>query len=147
MVKTNAAMNNSHGTSRAKIEFEVLSSRTLPMPDPTKLATDIKSRNLRLVACTVSRYTQAEATDPGRSTSDAVAFAWTGAMPARSSAGKARKVPPPASALAAPPRKAAANRTNSIKGEWVNESSRAKLGPGTHLFRLDGNRPPDQFTH
>ena len=94
MVKTNAAMNKSQGTSAENVAFDVLSSRIPPITEPIRLASDIKSRNRRLVSRTVSRYTQAEATDPGRRTSEAVAFACTGAIPARSNAGNARNVPP-----------------------------------------------------
>src|SRR5690242_5377811 len=99
MVNTNAAAKRSHGTNTENVEFDVLSSRTLPIPDPTRLAMHMKSRKRRFDDRTVSRYTHADATEPGKRTNDAVAFAWTGAIPARRRAGKTRNVPPPASAL------------------------------------------------
>src|SRR4051794_3506265 len=47
---------------------------------------------------------------------DAVALALTDATPARSSAGKTRNVPPPASALTAPPRSAVIIRRTNVTG-------------------------------
>ena len=113
-MKTAVAMSRSHGTRSENVEFEVLSSRILPMTEPARLAIVIHNRKLLSTLRMVSRYTQADANAPGRSTSDAVALACTGAIPANRRAGKVRKVPPPASALVAPPRMAAARRIRYV---------------------------------
>jgi hypothetical protein len=75
MVKTPVAMRRSQGTKLENVAFEVLSSRMLPISDPTRLAIDIHIKKERLEFTTVSRYTHADAKAPGKSTSDAVAFA------------------------------------------------------------------------
>jgi hypothetical protein len=57
------------------------------------------------------RYAQVLENVPGKSATTLVAFASIGLSPANRSAGNVTRLPPPASALRAPPRNAAAVRT------------------------------------
>jgi cob(I)alamin adenosyltransferase len=67
----------------------------------------VKSRRPSGVPC---RYTHAETTPPGSVITDEVAFATTGSIPTKMSAGKRRKVPPPAKAFTTPQAVAANNK-------------------------------------
>ena len=82
------------------------------------------------------------ATCPGQSATVLVALAFTGGMPMKSSEGNETKLPPPATELMAPARKAAGKKTKTLEltltvtgtadGEW-----RAELKQGSSYLARD----------
>src|ERR1700676_969288 len=108
-VNSSAAPNISQGSTRKKVCAGVLISSTAPANPPTILIT-ISGIITRREMFKCLRYAPPLAVTPTHRASVLVAFAATGATPVNNNAGKAMKLPPPATALSAPPNAPAANK-------------------------------------
>src|SRR5260370_34232260 len=103
------APSSNHGSTRRNVCAGVLISSTAPANPPTMLVT-ISGIITRREIFKCLRYAPPLAVTPTHSANVFVAFAATGGTPVNSSAGNAMKLPPPATALSAPPNAPAANR-------------------------------------
>src|SRR6267154_1620012 len=103
------APSSSQGSTRRNVFAGVLISSTAPANPPTMLIT-IRGINTRREMFKCLRYAPPLAVTPTHSASVLVAFAATGPTPTNNSAGNAMKLPPPATALSAPPSAPAVNK-------------------------------------
>src|SRR6266852_6350656 len=131
------APSNSHGSTRKNVCGGVLMSRTAPASPPAILVAMSGTITRReMLRCL--RYAPPLAVTPNHSASVFVAFAATGATPVNSNTGNAMKLPPPATALSAPPKTPAANRKiacGRVKSAFYHEFAGAlhfALHPGGH---------------
>src|SRR5216684_5535477 len=107
--KSNVAASSSQGSTRRKVFGGVLMRSNAPSKPPTMLVA-ISGIITRLEMSRCLRYAPPLAVTPTHSASVLVALAATGPTPVNSSAGNAMKLPPPATALSAPPKTPAAKR-------------------------------------
>src|ERR1700738_442228 len=107
--KSSVAASSSQGSTRRKVVGGVLMRSNAPSKPPTMLAA-ISGIITRFEILRCLRYAPPLAVTPTQSASVLVALAATGPTPVNRSAGKATKLPPPATALSAPPKTPAANR-------------------------------------
>src|SRR5260370_1548930 len=134
---SSVAPNNNHGSTRRNVCAGVLISSTAPANPPTILVT-ISGIITRREIFKCLRYAPPLAVTPTHSASVFVAFAATGGTPLNLPAGNATKLPPPATALSAPPTAPAANRKMAcgrFKLVFYHESA-AALHRGRALLRL-----------
>src|ERR1700687_1155497 len=103
------APSGSRGTTRRKVWGGFLIRTTAPASPPTMLVA-ISGIITRFEILRCLRYAPPLAVTPTHSARVFVAFAATGPTPVNRSAGNAMKLPPPATALRAPPKTPAANR-------------------------------------
>src|SRR6266478_3300480 len=123
--KSRVAPSNSQGSTRRKVCGDVLMRSTAPARPPTMLVA-ISGIITRLEILRCLRYAPPLAVTPTHSASVLVALAATGPTPVNSSAGNAMKLPPPATALSAPPKTPAANRKMAcgrVKVVFYHESA------------------------
>jgi hypothetical protein len=106
---SSVAPSSNHGNTRKKVCAGVLISSAAPASPPTTLVT-INGTITRRVMFSRFRYAPPLAVVPIHNASVFVAFAATGATPVNNSAGNATKLPPPATALIAPPSAPAPNK-------------------------------------
>src|ERR1700740_704004 len=124
--KSSVARSSSQGSTRRNVCGGVLMRSTAPVRPPTMLVT-ISGIITRLEISRCLRYAPPLAVTPIQSASVLVALAATGPTPVNSSAGKAMKLPPPATALSAPPKIPAANKKMAcgrVKAVFVSRMSR-----------------------
>src|SRR6266404_6242944 len=107
--KSKVAASSKQGSTRRKVFGGVLMRSNAPSKPPTMLVA-ISGIITRFEILRCLRYAPPLAVTPTQSASVFVALAATGPTPVNSSAGKATKLPPPATALSAPPKTPAANR-------------------------------------
>src|SRR5258708_1351553 len=130
--KSSVAPSSSQGSTRRNVCGGVLMRSNAPARPPTMLVA-ISGIITRLEMSRCLRYAPPLAVTPIQSASVLVALAATGPTPVNSSAGKAMKLPPPATALSAPPKTPAANRKMAcgrVKGVFYHECAAA-----LHLWR------------
>src|SRR5271163_4954959 len=107
------APSSSHGSTFKKVCAGVLISRIAPAKPPTMLVR-ISGIITRRGMFNFMRYAPPLAVVPTQSASVLVALAGTGGTPVKSSAGNATKLPPPATALMAPPMAPAKKRKMAL---------------------------------
>src|SRR3984893_5440393 len=107
--KSSVAASSSQGSTRRKVVGGVLMRSNAPSKPPTMLVA-ISGIITRLEILRCLRYAPPLAVTPTQSASVLVALAATGPTPVNKSAGNAMKLPPPATALSAPPKTPAPNR-------------------------------------
>src|SRR6266542_3000920 len=104
----------SQGTMRANSSLPAQRTRSAPRTPPMTLGRAIQARSLRSLP-TAWRKPQKADSEPGTRAMVEVALALTGSTPHASSDGKVMRVPPPASALTAPPSAPASASTNGVR--------------------------------
>ncbi len=137
------ALSISHGITFKKVCAGVLIRRTAPASPPTTLVT-IRGIITRREILSRFRYAPPLAVTPTQSASVFVAFADTGGTPVNMSAGNATKLPPPATALMAPP-SAPAKRRNMALCKFKQvfyHVSRPALHSERNPIRTTGRSPP-----
>src|SRR5258708_243048 len=107
--KSSVAASSSQGSTRKKVFGGVLMRSNAPSKPPTMLVA-INGIITRFEILRCLRYAPPLAVTPTPNASVFVALAATGPTPVNRSAGEATKLPPPATALSAPPKTPAANR-------------------------------------
>src|SRR5580692_250294 len=107
------APSSNHGKTFKKVCAGVLMSRIAPANPPITLVT-ISGIITRRGMFSFMRYAPPLAVVPTQSASVFVALAGTGGTPVNKSAGNATKLPPPATALIAPPMAPAKNRNMAL---------------------------------
>src|SRR6185369_1078072 len=108
-MKSSVAPNISQGSTRRKVQAGVCSRSTAPAIPPVSPVT-IRGTNTRVGTSNRLRYAPPLAAAPVHRASVFVALAGIGGTPVNSKAGKATKLPPPATAFKAPPTILATNR-------------------------------------
>src|ERR1700730_7479882 len=103
------APSSNQGSTRRNVWGGVLMRSIAPARPPTMLVA-IKGIITRFEILRCLRYAPPLAVTPTQSASVLVALAATGPTPVNKSAGNAMKLPPPATALSAPPKTPAPNR-------------------------------------
>src|SRR5580698_2513525 len=111
--KSSVAPSSSHGSTFKKVCAGVFISKIAPANPPITLVT-IKGIITRRGISNFMRYAPPLAVVPAQSARVLVALAGTGGTPVNSSAGNATKLPPPATALMAPPSAPAKNRNMAL---------------------------------
>src|ERR1700737_2293561 len=133
--KSSVAPSSSQGSTRRKVCAGVLMRSTAPARPPTTLVA-ISGISTRFEILRCLRYAPPLAVTPTQSASVLVALAATGPTPVKRSAGNATKLPPPATALSAPPTTPAANRKMAcgrVKAVFYHEYAGA-----LHFWRDQG---------
>src|SRR5271154_3855545 len=111
--KSSVAPSSSHGKTFRKVCAGVLMSRIAPANPPTMLVR-MSGIITRRGMFSFMRYAPPLAVVPTQRASVLVALAGTGGTPVKSRAGNATKLPPPATALMAPPSAPARNRKMAL---------------------------------
>src|SRR5579859_300941 len=141
---SSVAPSNSQGSTRRNVCGGVLISSSAPARPPAMLVA-ISGIITRLEILRCLRYAPPLAVTPTHSASVLVALAATGPTPVNSKAGNAIKLPPPATALSAPPNTPAANRNMAcgrVKASLLSRMRYPLHFPGTRELNgvLDNER-------
>src|SRR5579883_1332951 len=125
--KSTVAIRRRYGTRRTKTDCDVLNKSMAPSSPPIRLEPISSRSNLRSTRVNSRRYAITLAIEPGQSATVLVAFAMIGETPENTNAGKVKKLPPPATALSVPPKRAAMKRNRNCTNVFIKIFPRATV--------------------